>query len=160
LVKSPFQETPVASRPHRAEHGLFLWRSEADMATAWNDNLSVGIVGMDEHHKVFLDLLGQLNEAAAEELSALYDEFERHLAEHFGYEEALMREHGFPAFNEHHAEHLRVLAEARDMRRSLARRGPTLIRQYLRDRLPEWFELHRNTMDMATAAFLKNKGLA
>lgn len=130
------------------------------MVTAWNDNLSVGIAGMDEHHKVFLDLLGRLHEASADELGGLYETFQQHLTEHFSYEEALMREHGFPAFNEHQAEHLRVLAEARDMRRSLARRGPALIRQYLRDRLPEWFELHRNTMDMATAAFLRNKGLA
>jgi hemerythrin len=130
------------------------------MVMAWNDSLSVGIAGMDEHHKVFLGLLDKLGAAPAEELGALYGEFEQHLAEHFGFEEALMREHGFPAFKEHQGEHQRVLAEARDLRRSLERGRLILVREYLRSRLPEWFELHRNTMDMATAVFLKQQGVA
>lgn len=128
------------------------------MVMAWNDSLSVGIAGMDEHHKVFLGLLETLGAAPAEELGVLFGEFERHLAEHFGFEEGLMREHGFPALKEHEGEHQRVLAEARDMRRLLERGRPRLVREHLRSRLPEWFELHLSTMDMATAVFLKGKG--
>ena len=129
------------------------------MPLTWNDTLSVGYAGMDEHHRAFVALLSQLNEAPPAELPALYANFLEHLAEHFAYEEALMEAHGFGALKDHKAEHLRVLAEAREMERSLARGRTAMIRQFLQSRMPEWFVLHRNTMDAATAAFLREKGI-
>lgn len=54
-----------------------------------------------------------------------------------------MREHGFPALKEHEGEHRRAFAVARDMRGFLERGRPRLVREYLRGRLLEWFELHR-----------------
>jgi hemerythrin len=128
------------------------------MALTWQDDLSVGIAGMDEHHRAFVDLLARLNEAPPTEFAGLYQQFLDHLSEHFGYEENLMKESGFPALKDHQGEHLRVLAEAREMGRSLARGGTSLIRHFVRSRIPEWFVLHRNTMDLATAAFLRGKG--
>jgi hemerythrin len=129
------------------------------MALTWQDELSVGIAGMDQHHRAFLDLLARLNEASPMEFADLFQQFLDHLAEHFAYEEGLMEQHGFPALKDHRGEHLRVLAEAREMGRSLARGGTSLIRHFVRSRVPEWFLLHRNTMDLATAAFLRERGI-
>jgi hypothetical protein len=35
-----------------------------------------------------------------------------------------------------------------------------MARLYVKERLPEWFLLHRDTMDMATAVYLKGKETA
>jgi hemerythrin len=129
------------------------------MTLTWQDELSVGNAGMDRHHQDFLELLARLNDAAPADLAGLYPAFLDHLAEHFEYEERLMEEHGFGALKDHRGEHLRVLAEARDMARSLAKGRTAMLRGFLKDRLPEWFLLHRNTMDLATAAFLRERGI-
>lgn len=129
------------------------------MTLIWQDELSVGVAGMDEHHRRFLELLSRLSEAAPAELPDLFRRFLDHLAEHFAYEEGLMEAHGFPALGEHRGEHRRVLAEAREMERSLERGRILLVRGYVRERVPEWFLLHRNTMDRITAAFLRGQGV-
>lgn len=130
------------------------------MTLIWQDELSVGIAGMDEHHKSFIELLARMNDASPAELAEQFQRFLGHLAEHFAYEERLMEEHGFPALREHRGEHLRVLAEARDMERLVNRGRTAMVQGYVRERVPEWFLLHRNTMDMATAAFLRGKGIS
>lgn len=130
------------------------------MALTWNDGLPLGSAGMDEHHRACVDGLARLNAAECGELPALYAGFLEHLAEHFAYEESPMEAHGFGALKDHRAEHLRVLAEAREMERSLARGRTAMIRPFLQSRMSDWFLLHRDTMDAATAAFLREKGVA
>jgi hemerythrin len=131
------------------------------MNLIWSDALSVGVEGMDAHHRAFIEAWAGANSAAegdafAQAFQALMD----HLGEHFAYEEGLMAQTGFPALGEHRGEHSRVLAEMREMAGSLARGRPRMARLYVKERLPEWFLLHRDTMDMATAVYLKGKETA
>ena len=131
------------------------------MNLIWTEFLAVGHVGMDDHHKAFIEAWAEANGAAegvafAEAFQKLTD----HLTEHFAFEEGLMEQHGFPALGEHRGEHKRVLADMREMTGSVARGRSRLARLFVKEKMPEWFLLHRDTMDMATAVYLKAKGIA
>jgi len=129
------------------------------MNLAWSDTLSVGVEGIDTHHRAFIDDWSEANAAAdGAAFQMAFHSLMDHLAEHFAYEERFMEEQGFPALAEHRGEHLRVLADMREMAGSLARGRPRMARLYVQEKMPEWFLLHRSTMDMATAAYLKTKG--
>ena len=126
------------------------------MNLVWSDTLAVGVEGMDAHHRDFIKAWAEA--AGAAEGAAFADAFHTlaaHLAEHFAYEESLMERHGFPALAEHRGEHKRVLADMRELAGSLARGRSRMARLYVREKMPEWFLLHRDTMDTATAAYLQ-----
>lgn len=131
------------------------------MNLEWSDTLSVGIEGMDAHHRDFIEAWSHTNEAAdGAAFAAAFQQLLDHLAEHFAYEEGLMEQHGFPALGEHRGEHKRVLADIRELAGSLARGRSRMARAYVQEKMPEWFLLHRDTMDLATAVYLKSKGIA
>lgn len=131
------------------------------MNLIWSDSLSVGVEGMDTHHRDFIEAWSHANSAA--EGAAFAEAFQQiieHLTEHFAYEEGLMEQSGFPALSEHRGEHKRVLGQMRELAGSVARGRSRMARAYVQEKMPEWFLLHRDTMDMATAVYLKSKGIA
>ena len=64
---------------------------------------------------------------------------------------------GFSALDEHKSEHARLLSELRQFKRGIDRGMLAFARAYLRDRLPQWFELHVQTLDSALVAYLKQQ---
>ena len=122
----------------------------------WNDRLFLlGIPDMDNTHKEFVELLNQLWDAADTEFGKLFDEFIHHTTVHFQNEEELMLACRFPAIAEHKDEHLRILGELNQFKRSVDKGLIALGRNYIRERMPEWFRLHAATMDSALAMQLK-----
>ena len=82
-----------------------------------------------------------------------------HTREHFLREEAAMRGAGFPAYPVHKAEHDRVLAEMDREARQFRERGDAVrLSRYLFEALPTWFRGHLRTMDVITAAYLRDRG--
>ncbi|MGE0014245.1 MAG: hemerythrin, partial [Azoarcus sp.] len=57
-------------------------------------------------------------------------------------------------------EHQRVLAELRAFNRSVKGGRLLVARAYVRESLPEWFDLHLSTMDAALAAHLRKQHAA
>ena len=66
-----------------------------------------------------------------------------------------MDESRFPAIAEHKGEHQRVLSEMQQFYKRSKRGLTELGRSYIRERLPEWFNLHLQTMDMALVVHLQ-----
>ncbi len=122
----------------------------------WSEALAVGVPEMDRTHREFVELLNRLGEAGTAERGALFDELIQHTEAHFAREEELMEQSRFPAISEHRGEHRRVLGEMRQMRH----RPRPFADAWIREQLPAWFLLHRDTMDMATAVYIKKSGLA
>ena len=85
---------------------------------------------------------------------ALFD----HTRDHFGREDQVMREHGFPAYPVHHGEHERVLEELAAEGRNF---GETCdaerLRLYLTVTVPAWFVNHIQSMDRVTAQFVAGR---
>lgn len=128
----------------------------------WDDRLLVGVEPMDQTHREFVELLGELGRAAQAGSDADADAFaalERlieHTVLHFRQEEEWMVDSGWgpPC---HAGEHHQVLEIIRTVRtRALA--GEWKLVGVLVNELGPWFEHHASTMDSALVAHMANVG--
>lgn len=122
----------------------------------WSDQRHrLGVEVMDGYHREFLDILSALALAPDGLFPALHKELMRHVAEHFGQEEILMRETSFPSQDEHAEEHKRIIGELSAMQSRAQSGRLAMPREFINTRMPEWFQLHLVTMDSALAGHLK-----
>jgi len=83
----------------------------------------------------------------------------RHTEEHFGREDEAMRRSGFPPYQVHHGEHVRVLAELAEEGRTFGETGDVArLHAYVTQAVPAWFTNHILTMDTMTARFVASRG--
>lgn len=120
-----------------------------------DDNFLLGMIIMDDTHKEFVTLLNQLSEAPDNNFAALFDELIAHTRQHFQQEEKFMIESRFPAYSEHKDEHQRILGELNQFKKRVDKGLIAFGRNYINQRMPEWFRLHAATMDSALATHLK-----
>ena len=103
--------------------------------------------------------IGELIEAVEQgaepaPLHEALDAWLAHARAHFDNEHRIMEETGFPAYPVHRAEHERVLAQLEEVVRRYEENGElALLRQFVFEIWPGWFDNHVNTMDFATAHF-------
>lgn len=115
-------------------------------------------LGFDEMDATHIDFIKQVNAMASmsgEELHACFSNLLQHTVRHFEREDELMVACGFPQIAEHQQEHRKVLSEMLRFAGQLNQGKSSFARAYVRERLPEWFELHLATMDSALAWHLK-----
>ncbi len=124
-------------------------------AMEWTDKLALGLGPMDDTHQEFVDAYNRLLMASGEAQLMEMDAFIAHTVEHFDQENRWMELIGFPGC--HKAEHDRVLAVCRDVRKRMERGDAALGRQLLQE-LPIWFDNHVATMDSALAAYIDSIG--
>ncbi len=123
---------------------------------AWaEEQHALGVDEMDSVHRVFMTQLAALIAASDAEFPALFQNLVFHTRAHFVEEGRLMREARYRGIGEHENEHHRVLGELQQLNRSLKRGRLLLVRTYVREGLPEWFENHLSMMDAALATHLK-----
>ena len=115
----------------------------------------VGYDPIDRDHQEFIDLLNRLDAAGNADFPALFGQLFEHTERHFTLENQLMEQFGFPAAAEHKGEHLRVLGEFKQFSKRVDKGLVAFGRSFVRERLPQWFELHVTTMDSALAAHIK-----
>jgi hemerythrin len=84
----------------------------------WSDYYNVGIGRIDAQHRGLVDLLNELNAAVA--AGREHSELERILAglaaaavSHFATEEGLLTKFAYPSYDQHKAEHGRLMAQVR-----------------------------------------------
>jgi len=122
----------------------------------------LGIPQMDDTHREFAELVdsfAELDTNDREAFTARYQQLVRHTAEHFQNEDRLMCDSGFFATAMHKGEHERVLGEMARMGGYLQRGQVKMVRDYVLEHLPGWFEQHAATMDSALAGHLKNRNI-
>ncbi len=88
------------------------------------------------------------------EFPGLFQHLFEHTELHFAMEDQLMRDSRFPAEAEHTGEHLRVLGEFKQFKSRVDKGMLAFGRSFVRERLPQWFQLHVSTMDSALAAHI------
>ena len=119
----------------------------------------VALATMNDTHLEELILINKISAAIAGrdrgQVSRLLEALATHTVGHFGGEEAMMREGGFPPYLMHRAEHERALQE---MRMQLLiwndRHDFDVLAQYIDETLPEWIVSHIRSMDTVTANYL------
>lgn len=112
---------------------------------------------IDRDHEQFVDLLNQLDTIGNADFTALFKQLFEHTEQHFALENQLMEQFAFPAIAEHKDEHLRVLAEFKQFNQRIEKGLIAFGRSFVRERLPQWFELHVATMDSALVAHVKTR---
>ncbi|MGL1832462.1 hemerythrin domain-containing protein [Rhodocyclaceae bacterium SMB388] len=117
----------------------------------WNDSLELGLEPMDATHREFVECYQALAAADATSFLAAYDRFIEHTVAHFEQENRWMEAVNFPGC--HRAEHDRVLAVIRDVRKRVEA-GDMFLGRRLVEELPAWFENHAVGMDAALAHYL------
>jgi len=116
---------------------------------------TLGMAEMDNTHREFISQVAALIAASNAEFPALFQVLVNHTREHFTMEGQLMRSSNYRGLPEHESEHHRVLGELQQLNRSLKRGHLPLVRAYVREGLPEWFDTHLAMMDCALVAHLK-----
>jgi hemerythrin-like metal-binding protein len=124
----------------------------------WDDARHVlGLDEIDITHREFMDQLAALIAASNAEFPPRFQALVNHTAAHFKAEGLLMRASKYRGLPEHESEHHRVLGELQQLNRSLKRGHLPLVRAYVKEGLPEWFDTHLAMMDGALVAFLKKQ---
>lgn len=118
------------------------------------DVLVLGLVGIDDNHEEFAELLLGLEHCQDHnEYKDLYHELHLHSERHFDREFDYMQACNFPALIEHHAEHRRILNELVHYRMRLGQGRAKEVHDFVEGRLTRWFNLHVNGPDLAMALY-------
>lgn len=126
------------------------------------DYPAVAIDFMNHDHREFVDLretlLARLGPADTAEIDGLLDELLAHTRRHFGDEEALMRETGFPPYAMHKGEHDSVLDDmAQRIEAWRTGRDAAALQDWLEREIGDWFVAHVSSMDFVTARFAASR---
>ncbi len=126
-------------------------------AIEWQDQrFLLGVDCMDNTHKEFVTLVNRLATAPDTGFADMFNELITHTRVHFLQEKELMLASKFPAYAEHNEEHMRILGELNQFKKRVDKGLIAFGRNYIRERIPEWFALHAATMDSALALHLKD----
>ncbi len=122
------------------------------MDIRWSAALAVGHPAIDRQHQELFRRAQALVDALARrdpsEVGRLFDFLEGYVVEHFGAEERLMLEIGYPGLGVHRAEHGRFVRDYRALRGLLERHGPVpALTVKTRLWLAGWLERHLGGAD-------------
>jgi len=124
----------------------------------WSDNMLVGFKPMDDEHHAFVEMIERMQNAAADELAPLLDQFAVVADAHFDSENKMMEETQFPPRQCHIDEHMAVLKSVAEVRELLAE-GRSDIGASLVDELAKWFPGHVTHLDSALSHWMCKKQL-
>ena len=126
--------------------------------TAWDaQRHGLGVNEMDRAHQDFIEQVAALIQSGDTEFHALFQALINHTRTHFAAEGQLMRASKYRGLTMHESEHHRVLGELLQLNRSLKRGRLPLVRAFVKNGLPEWFDSHLATLDSALVAHIKVK---
>ena len=129
----------------------------------WNEYFSVGVKAMDQQHMKFIDMLnaclqaqerGQLHEITFDTLKDMMS----YLNRHFGDEEKMMRDNGYPDVDSHIQMHRNFVAKTNDfLDRYVSERGA--IAEDMLGFLKDWFINHIVKIDKQYTDYMHDKGI-
>ncbi len=117
----------------------------------WRAEFSVGVPEIDHEHQELIDLINaahaKLGDMHARHLVADFlGEIYARISAHFALEEKLMRDQGYDEYEDHKADHERLLDEVRDIMDEYEERVG-LDEKTFGARLGAWFTEHFKTKD-------------
>jgi hemerythrin len=132
----------------------------------WRDDWLLGYEKMDEQHLELADKLNELHRFLVRDESGPQGglgQLCHHLSElcemtrrHFHDEEALMEDSGYPGLNEHHREHIMLLAEMQECLREIEAGSRTFSLQTL-TALKYWQIDHALNSDLEFVSYLMSR---
>ena len=142
----------------------FLYRKiAAKDFLAWKDEYSVGINSIDQQHKKLINLINQLQTAVkystGEEFEReALDELVSYTKTHFTYEEGMMEQNGYPDFESHKAQHVKMINKVEEVLAEYEKDSDTAMEHALKY-LSDWLINHINGTDKEYSQFMIEKGV-
>ena len=129
----------------------------------WTNALSVGVKEIDAQHQRLVGLINDLHDARkAGKGKDVLGEILKALAEytvyHFGTEETMFKETGYPGSLSHQAEHKQLTQEVLEIKRKFEA-GQTVVTIELMEFLRNWLNDHIKGSDKKFTAFFHSKGI-
>jgi len=118
----------------------------------WKEEFKTGIDEVDYEHETMIALLNELYaalsaDASRDEIMDFLGEVHAGISAHFALEEKMMRDVGYDQFEDHKADHDRLLDEIRDIMDAQFAAGDDDYRETLTRGLQSWFVDHFRTRD-------------
>lgn len=126
----------------------------------WDDDLSVGIKELDEHHQKLIELVNKLHgmmkigkgrEVIEKVLQRLFD----YAKVHFSIEESYMQKANFPYLEQHKQEHSKLVNKLNKFDNDMKQGKATLTIELL-NFLKDWLSDHIKKSDKKYSSFLSN----
>lgn len=118
----------------------------------WRKEFTVGVPAVDHEHRGMIELLNELHESLEGEadkaaVAHFLGEVHARIAAHFALEEQIMRERGYDEYEDHKADHERLLDDIRDIMDRHEADAYLDVEAELAAHLREWFTAHFKTKD-------------
>ena len=133
------------------------------MGIEWRDSLSIGVEAIDNQHKELLLRFDSLLNACqagrgVEELKKVQVFLGEYVNTHFNDEEALQRQHRYPGYEAHHAEHVYFIEQINKLKSETDKEGFfTHNVVETNNMLLKWLLNHISKVDTKLGAFLKTR---
>ncbi len=129
----------------------------------WKDDFAVNILEVDTQHKKLLDLLNRLFDAmkvgkGKDVLGSILKELVDYTVYHFGTEERMFKQFGYPEFVKHKKEHDDLTKKAVKLKQAFDS-GQQTITVEVMNFLKNWLNGHILQEDKKFAPYLKSKGV-
>jgi hemerythrin len=127
----------------------------------WTPDLAVDDGRIDEQHRELFDRIGKLVEAIKSktckyEIGPTTKFLEEYILKHFGDEETMMQEAGFPDFESHKAIHDNFISNFMDLKKELESETSNYSKSvYTNQIVVDWILDHINEMDKSFGRYLK-----
>lgn len=126
----------------------------------WNDELLVGDAVIDEDHRRLAETVNALHEDIVQghsmsRVQAALVALVSHASRHFRHEERLMRDSGYPGFEEHTQQHEKLEADITSLLKRFEA-GESLYSLRVMDFLADWLLIHISTSDKALGQYMAN----
>jgi hemerythrin-like metal-binding protein len=117
----------------------------------WKQEYAVGVAEVDYEHRQLIGLINQLASMLERQdgdlgVEQFLGEIYAKISAHFALEEKIMRERSYDQYEDHKADHERLLDEIRDIMDEYEDKR-CFDRKMLAERLSAWFGVHFRTKD-------------
>lgn len=132
------------------------------MGIEWRESLAIGVDAIDNQHKELLQRFDKLLNACQagkgiEELKTLMAFLEEYVITHFSDEEGLQRQHRYPEYEAHHAEHLYFIDKIKKLRAETNEEGVSTHHVVeANNMLLKWLLNHISRVDKKLGDFIKS----
>lgn len=129
----------------------------------WSNLLSVGVRDIDDQHRVLVDILNRLGDVVMGDVTewnekAVLADLLQYTAQHFGFEERLMRKAGYAGVDAHVREHREFILQIKAMTERF-NSGDLPDAEELLVFVREWLTTHILGTDRALAQALNAQGI-
>ena len=130
----------------------------------WRNDYSVEIGSVDAQHKMLFAIANELYTAmmagqSKPAMGGILDRLVQYTQMHFAHEERLLRQHGYPGFSQHKAQHDALTAKVVKFQSDF-QQGHVSMSVQLLHFLKDWLEHHIQGSDRGYSPFLKAKSVA